>query len=213
MSCMKLLSLDLSTTNTGYAKIDIASKCIVQMGNVKSKIKNPTKKGIPLYKYPIYQKLKIASIVEQLIILINDPEVTEIVIEEINRGKARLSQKILDGLHHVLLDRLTIPQALKITYVDSDGENGWRSRNGLNLILTEKDKLYNKEARKYNNMLKKSKSKGKKRPLITAKTLACRYVNKEYNLELDDWARKTDEDLADALGLGYFYLTFWRTKW
>lgn len=207
---MKILSLDLSTTNSGWAKLCRETRKLLEYGGIKPIVKNPKKQGVPLYGYPVIQKLKIASIVEQLIPLIMDPEVSEIVVEEINRGKNRLTQKVLDGLHHVLLDRLAIDTTLKITFVDSDGREGWRGPNGLNLKLSDADKVYNSEARKYNQKLKRAKSKGKRRPIVSAKTLACRHVNKVYNLDLNDWERKSDEDLADAIGLGLYFLTYRR---
>ena len=88
-----------------------------------------------------------------------------------------------------------------ITYIDSDGLNGWRTF--LNLKLSAADKAINKEHKKLNKKLKKG---SKKLPIINKKHLACRFVNKTYKLDLDVDLRETDGDIADSIGLGTVFL-------
>lgn len=194
-----LLSLDLSTTETGYAKFDIASKTLLSYGSLKSPFRNPIVKGKATYEYPVLQTLKIRGLVALILGLI-DVDVTFICIEEINRGKSRLGQKVLDSLHAVLLETMRLKHLQMVTFFDSDGKEGWRSVRGLKLQLSDFDKVTNKANKKLNKKLGK---KEKKLPVITQKTLACRYVNKRYNLNLDP---DTQSDAGDAIGLGTFVL-------
>jgi hypothetical protein len=194
-----LLSLDLSSTCTGWAKFDIESKKLLSYGSIYPSFKNPVTKKIPKYSYPQLQVLKLRVLSDQIIEIV-DINTSVIVIEEINRGKNRLGQKVLDGLHFVLLERMPWDYVQRVFYYDSDGRDGWRSVNGLALQLSEFDKLSNKNAKKINKKLGKGE---KKTPVITQKTLAIRYVNKRYQLNLTE---AEDSDAADAIGLGTFVL-------
>lgn len=198
-----LLSLDLSTTCTGWAKFDLDSGELLAFGFIQPNFKNPVKKGIPQYSYPQGQALKLRTLADQIIELM-EPNVTKIVIEEINSGKNRLGQKVLDGFHFMLLDRMPWDFVRQVSYFDSDGKDGWRSAYGLRLQLSSSDRSLNKDRKKMNKKLGKGQ---KKLPLITQKDLACKYVNKAYGLNLDCDKETTDGDVADAIGLGHFYLT------
>lgn len=198
-----LLSLDLSTTCTGWAKFNLDTMELIAYGFIKPDFKNPKKKGIPLYTYPRAQVLKLRKLSKQVLELINH-EVELIVVEEINRGKNRLGQKVLDGFHFMLLDRIFVDALPRVLYFDSDGSDGWRSKAGLKLQLSDMDKIQNKERKKLNKKIAKGQ---KKLDIITQKTLACRYVNKTYGLKLNDDLNESDGDIADAIGLGHFFLT------
>lgn len=195
-----LLSLDLSTSATGWAKFHLETGELLSFGVIIPDFKNPTKKGVPTYAYPTAQVLKIRRLSAQILELI-DSDVEKIVIEEINRGVQRIGQKVLDGLHFILLEKFPPGALARVFYEDSDGRYGWRSANGLKLQLSDGDKLVNKERKKANKKLAKGQ---KKFSIITQKTLACRFVNKQFGLSLDNDLRETDGDIADAIGLGYF---------
>jgi len=193
MTCNIILSLDLSTTCTGWAILDIKSGKLLTYGTIKPKVKNISK-----LKYPIQQLLKMRSISSQIIDIIEqNNNISYIVIEEINRHKSRLSGKVLDGLHFILLDRFSESDLSKVRYIDSDGLSGWRTL--LKLRLTEADKLNNKESRAINSKLKKG---SRKIPIIGQKHLAARYVNRVYGLNLNVDSNRFDADVADAIGLG-----------
>lgn len=194
-----LLALDLSTTCTGFAVFDLETKELLRFGKIDPDFKNPKKKGIPKHGVTEAQVLKLRILSNQVIELI-DLSTTVIAIEQINRGKNRLGQKVLDGFHHVLLERMPYDEVRKVQFHDSDGADGWRSVNGLKLQLSQSDKEWNKKAKKLNKKLGKGQ---KKLDVITQKTLACKYVNKRYNLELNE---KDGSDIADAIGLGTFVL-------
>jgi len=202
-----ILSLDLSTTNSGWAKFSLKRE-LVAYGEMAPKVKNPVVNKVPKYTYPEIQLLKMRDLVDQLLTLLTD-DLEKIVIEEINRGKNRLGQKTLDGLHWLLLDRM--PQKFRdmVVYVDSDGASGWRSKEGLALQLSPLDKEKNKEIRKFNKKHGFKNGTKNAKPLITQKTLACKYVNKRFGLSLDENKRTKDADIADAIGLGDCYL-MWR---
>ena len=189
-----LLSLDLSTTSTGFAKFNIDTGELLEYGVVKPK-------GVGKHPYPKLQVYKIRNLREQILELVTS-EVTKIIIEEINKGKNRIGQKTLDGAHYMILDKLEESDLDKVAYFDSDGNKGWRSKAGLALELSDTEKSINKERKKLNKKL----ARKDQFPLITKKTLACNFVNKRYNLELDVDLKSSDADIADAIGLGTFYL-------
>lgn len=193
---MRLLALDLSTTASGWALFDIQTKKLLGYGVVK-----PNLKGLSKLGYPEQQLRKLQDLSVQLRNLVSEKEPLEVIlIEEINRGVSRLTQKVLDGLHFVFLDR--IESRIKIVrYRDSDGASGWRKRLGLK--LSEADK----ELNRINGLANRRRKKGTgKIPIINKKHLACRFVNRAYGLNLDVDQRETDGDVADAVGLGHSYL-------
>lgn len=201
-----LLALDFSTTATGWARFSLTTGELLTYGVIEPDFKNPKVKGVPIHTYPEAQVLKIRRLSQQIVETLLMEDVSKIVIEEINGGSraGRLSQKVLDGGHFVLLEKFP-PHFLKmVSYYDSDGKDGWRSAYGLKLQLSTTDRVTNKDRKKMNKRLGKGV---KKMPIITQKNLACRYVNKVFGLNLDCDLRTTDGDMADAIGLGYFYLT------
>lgn len=196
---MKVLALDLSTTCTGFALLEVGSKELITSGALKPRVKNPKKKGIPLYVYPKIQMLKIRDLVEQIASLITELQPDAIVIEEVCRHKARLTGKVLDGLHFMLVDRIFDFKG-PVQYVDVSGAIGWRPR--FKIRLSEQDKLQNKERKKLNRKLK-----GKdKLPIIDWKTLSSRFVNKRFGLNLDPSKDVSHGDIADAIMVGLYYV-------
>ncbi|RLI54081.1 MAG: hypothetical protein DRP09_14060 [Candidatus Thorarchaeota archaeon] len=192
-----LISIDYSTTCTGYAIFNLDTGKLVRYGILKPKVIGVTK-----LKYPKLQLEKIRSLAYQLVDLINEVQPVAIIVEEINRHKSRLAGKTLDGGHYIFLDRLSDEYLAKLSFIDSDGKDGWRSAQGLNLYLSLQDKVLNKERRSLN---KKGKL-AKKLPIITKKHLACRWVNEHYKLSLDCDKTSSDGDLADAIGIGADYI-------
>lgn len=192
-----LISLDLSTTCTGYAIFDITTKNLVTSGRIK--VKAPKK----IHNYPYSTHLKLTEFSIKIKELINEyePHVGTILVEEINRHKSRLSGKTLDGLHWYVVNSLTDDQIKKIRYCDSDGATGWRS--ALGLTLSEEDKKENKFTKSLNR-----KNKGKKIKVINKKDLAQRIVNSVFDKEFNVVTNATDSDEVDAIGLGYAYLNF-----
>jgi len=199
---MKILALDLSTAAAGWALFDAKTKKLLTYGVVK-----PQVKGITAMTYPRGQLMKMRSITEQIKAIIeSNPDLTRIAIEEVNRGIARLTQKTLDGLHFIFVDRCESYIPIMV-YRDSDGKVGWRKV--LNFVLSDNDKRLNTERKKLNVQYKKLRKKMKRGegpsdlPIINKKHLACRFVNKTYGLNLDCDANETDGDIADAIGLGH----------
>lgn len=205
---MKVLSLDLSTSATGWAFFE--EKKLLDYGVIK-----PAVKGLTKMTYPEGALRKCLSISEQVSTLVLALEPDLIIIEEINRGKNRLGQKVLDGLHFVLLSFLDACYPInKIYFIDSDGATGWRSKNKLNLTHDSKQKAFNKGVKQENRKIKaenKKRSRESKIELkkeITRKTLACEKANKLFRLKLDDWKNTTDGDIADAILVGYAFIIF-----
>lgn len=191
-----LLSLDLSTTCTGWSVFDIEQTKLITYGTLK-----PSTKGISKMVYPLQQLTKMIDLSYQVRTLIHQYKPTHIVIEEIAGSKQRLGQKVLDGLHWIVLMHIQefIPL---ITYYDVTGSDGWR--NHLGLRLTEQDKLCNKEAKKMNKDL----APKSRLPIYDAKDLACRYANETFGLSLDPQTNQYDADVGDSVSMGAAYIKF-----
>lgn len=192
-----LLSLDMSTTCTGWSVFEIESKRLIARGIIKPS----TKGGIAKMAYPRQQLMKMIDIGYQLLTLIENVKPSCIVIEEIAGSKNRLGQKTLDGLHYVVAwvieDYLSI-----VRYYDVTGASGWRTH--LRLRLSEADKLANKEAKSLNKKLAASQ----RIPIIGPKHLAVRHVNARFELGLNYDTCETDGDQADSIGMGDAFLTY-----
>ncbi len=193
----KLLSIDLSLSCTGYCLRDIDTHKLLSYGDI-----SPSMRGLKGIGYPEQQVIRTRQVVTEILKLIDD-EVEVISVEEVNRGIARLSHKILCMVHGVLLDHMSEKDLKKVIYISSDGSDGWRSRNGLKLQLSEADKIQNKQVRKLNRKIKK----GKKLPLMDVKQMAVNYVNKKFDLNLtvnendkSDAIAQSDHVLLNVLG-------------
>lgn len=192
---MKLLmSLDLSTTCTGWSVFNIETQELLHYGTIK-----PSTKGLSKMVYPQQQLTKMIDLSIKIKTLIENYKPSLIVIEEIAGSKQRLGQKVLDGLHWIVLYHIQelIPI---ISYYDVTGMNGWRTHLGLR--LSEQDKINNKEAKKLNKTLHPKS----RLPVVDAKDLACRYVNQKYGLKLDPQASQYDSDIGDSVSMGSAFL-------
>lgn len=195
-----LLALDLSTTCTGWAVFDIETRKLIRYGSIKPSTRY-NDIHVTKYKYPQQQLLKMINLSEQIRELIHLNQPTKIVIEEIAGSKQRLGQKVLDGLHWIVLylNQEIIPI---VSFYDVSGLSGWRT--DLKLRLNEADKINNKENKKTNKKLGKGVSK---LPIVDWKTLACRHVNSKYGLNLNPEVNQSDSDVGDAISIGDAYLS------
>lgn len=192
----KLLALDFSTTSTGYALFDIKTKALLSYGLIQPrKVK---KSQILCGLKGVVDKLE--GLAADIRALVDSEKPARIVIEEINKGVSRHSQKTLDMGHGFMLKAL-YPYLGIVTFMDSDGKKGWRGPKHLNLVLTEEDKASNKRNKLLNKSIPK-RSKNPKHPIYTKKDLCQRYVNKKYGLNFDVQAKESDSDICDAIGLG-----------
>lgn len=191
-----LLSLDLSTTCTGWSVFNIEEHKLITYGTLK-----PSTKGISKMIYPKQQLTKMIDLSFQVRSLIENYKPNFIVIEEIAGSKQRLGQKVLDGLHWIVL--MHIQEYIDIiTYYDVTGSEGWRTHLGLK--LTEEDKLRNKEAKKMNPDL----APASRLPIYDAKDLACRYANQKFGLALDPQSNQYDNDVGDSVSMGSAWIQY-----
>ena len=199
MTYKSLLSLDMSTTCTGWSEFDYEEGVLSTWGIVKPKVK-----GITKMKYPEAPLMRIKSVTEKIMDLIDySPHLPGIIlIEEISGSKNRMGQKTLDGLHWHVLNALNDRELLdRVRYYDVTGADGWRTH--LRLKLSPEDKVHNKQAKEVN----KSLAKGiPKIPEVNVKTLSCRFANKHYGLDLDHNVRKEDADLADSICMAHAFM-------
>lgn len=193
---MIILALDLSTKNSGWACFNNGK--LHSHGYVTHKIP-----GLHKMKYPEGALHKILDMSFQIRELVHFIVPDLIVIEEVNKGKNRISQKSLDALHFFVLEELRqhIDDMFnKIKYIDSDGRAGWRPT--LAIKLDDHDKAHNKLVRK----LYKGKKARLRKEVIGPKHLSCRYVNKLLGFNLDHVANESDGDIADAICCGIAYI-------
>lgn len=197
MDVRKLLSLDMSTTCTGWALFDAETHALIETGRLRP----TTKGGINKLPYPKQQLAKMVDLGNQIFDLIQHTKPHIIVIEEIAGSKNRLGQKTLDGLHYIVA--WIIESYLDIvSYYDVTGAEGWRTH--LQLRQSDADKASNKEAKKLNKKLAPSQQL----PIIGPKHLAARYVNSKFGMSLDVDTNVTDADIGDAVAMGHAFLLF-----
>lgn len=182
--------------NTGWA-IFKGDK-LVNYGYLK-----PQVPGLHKVKYPISGLFRILDLSFQVRELVLEKKPDLIVIEEVNKGRNRISQKTLDALHYFVLEEIrqhTEEMLENIRFMDSGGRSGWRPT--LDLKLTDEDKAYNKGIR--------SQYKGQKRVISKLKRdwkdVSVRYVNALYGLDMDHREREYDADIADAICLGEAFI-------
>jgi Holliday junction resolvasome RuvABC endonuclease subunit len=199
-----VLGLDLSTTSTGFALIDADTKGLLKYGCVVPKVA-----GLSKLKYPRAALARILYLAQQISDLVKHYNPDQLVIEEVNRGIQRISQKSLDALHFFVLHYIDqhSPHLIdSLYYYDSDGRIGWRKH--LNFKLTDEDKAHNAHIKTF----KSSRKVGKKKPKITKKHLAQRYVEQVYNLKLDIDVDSKNEDICDAIAMTNAYLLHVNSK-
>lgn len=192
-----LLSLDMSTTCTGWSVLGLESKKLIAYGTLKPS----TKGGVAKMAYPIQQLTKMIDLANQILAIIQQSRPSAIVIEEIAGSKNRLGQKTLDGLHYIVAWVIQDYLGL-VRYYDVTGAGGWRTH--LQLKLDDADKAANKEAK----ILNKKLPAAQRIPIIGPKHLAVRYVNKHHGLSLNFDTSETDGDIADSVGMGSAFLLF-----
>lgn len=195
---VKVLGLDLSTTCTGFALLDAESKALLKYGYIV-----PQVKGVSKLKYPKQALEKILDLSRKIVELVRNYQPDQLVIEEVNRGISRVSQKPLDALHFfvVYFINLEFPHLIdSVYYYDSNGNKGWRTH--LSLKLTEEDKAHNAHIKTF----KSSRKAGKKKAKINYKHLASRYVQQTYNIKLDVDEDMKNSDICDAIAFTNSYL-------
>lgn len=188
-----LLALDLSTSCTGWSAFDVKTKELIACGRLKG-----TEAGMSKMTYPEkpLKKMKLMSKAIHDVVYCFQPRI--IFIEEVNLGKNRHSQKTLDGLHWFVVDMLLsqFPE-VPMRFMDSDGREGWRG--ALEHRLSDADKEYNKQIRDFNKKVKKDQQK----EVLTKKHVTARWVNKTFKKTFDIDKNATDNDVTDAIGLGF----------
>lgn len=199
---MRILALDLST-HCGYAVFD---------GDMGAKPTLLTSGTIdldkPLHSFGPYPKTyrACARYMAALIyvrVAMYKPEV--VIIEEINNGRDRYVQKLLENIHSAVCDHFEgfVPSA-SIVYLNSDGGYGWRTSIGL--VLSKEQKRLNARLSKAKREcatagVKLDKGKLGIKGKTNKKHLAVARANDEYNLKL----KQKDNNEADAICLGLAY--------
>ncbi len=133
------------------------------------------------------------------LVLTYNPDV--VVIEEINLGKNRYTQKILEWIHRAIVAELRHSVNLEVIYLSS---STWRQ--ALGLTMSKLDKKNNAKLAKAKRLAIELGAKVDKKTLgiagkVNKKHIAIRYVNETYGLKL----KVKDDDIADAICLTEAY--------
>lgn len=193
---MKVVGLDISTS-TGWSFF--LEKKLVECGSLKLPL---TLQEYGEYPWNYWKASNDMS--DGIIKVIDDHSPDIIVIEEINLGKSRYAQRILEWIHKSTLDKLQNKYpTTKVIYVSS---SKWRQSLGLQ--MSKEDRRNNAKLskakrliRQSGSMLKVDKANLGIRGKITKKHLAIRYVNSKYSLQL----KMKDNDKADAVCIADAY--------
>jgi hypothetical protein len=201
---MRILCLDLST-HTGYAVFDgeRGQKPTLQVSGTIDLDK-------PLHSFGPYPQtyIKAAEHMAAQIYVMTAGSMgyDAIIIEEINSGRDRYVQKLLENIHTAVVKKFSsFSPGANLVYFNSDGSDGWRTNIGL---------VLSKEQKKANAKLSKEKREcaaagvklDKKKLGIKGKTnkkhLAVERANETFSLKL----KQKDNNEADAicLGLAFF---------
>lgn len=200
---MRILCLDLST-HTGYAIFD------GEMGSKPKLLRSGTiDLGKPVHAfgpYPHSYRIAAWTMVQKIWSVVGDDFVDAmtnvVVIEEINSGRDRYVQKLLENIHTATLQHTILGE--KSVYLNSDGADGWRTNLGL--VMTKEQKKLNAKLSKAKRTAEAAGAKLDKKALgikgkTTKKHLAVARANAEYDLKL----KQKDNNEADAICLGLAY--------
>lgn len=191
---MRVLALDLATT-TGWSLFEGElgqEPKLLRYGIATNN--GPVKENYGKYPYSFVDAADDVGGAVWSVVVETDPDI--IVIEEINKARARFSQKLLDFIHYSVLKRLhSYCEQDKVLYIST---SEWRKVLGIKL---------SKEQKKNNSKVNKAKRDGKsKKELglvgkVNQKHLSVSYSNDKYGLEL----LKKDDDVSDSICLGCAY--------
>lgn len=184
---MRVLGLDISS-HCGWAVLE--DKKLLEYGTLQIPSENQD------WPYGIHAWSK--SIADQAFQLILDKKCDKIVVERANSSRWRNSQNVLDWMHFAFLQRIIDNQmADKLIYVDTIA---WRKKVDIKL---------NKDQKKQNQLISKSKKQGvkvtkidgKRIGRITKKHLAILKVKELFNVDL----KLKDNDAAEGILVAYSY--------
>ncbi|MDE2103616.1 MAG: hypothetical protein KGL39_40635 [Patescibacteria group bacterium] len=201
---MRILGLDIST-KTGWALVDYeAGKEPRLLSSGVIRLSGPVV-GYAGGKYP-WSYLGAADVESADIMgLIREQLPDVVVIEEVNLGRSRYAQRILEFIHCQFLMALRAmvsdDGALNVVYVSS---SVWRQCLGLKLTSAQRRdnaRLSRAKAEASASGTRLNKKALGLRGKVTKKHLALAYANQRYGLQL----RVKDNDIADAICLATAY--------
>jgi ribosomal protein L20A (L18A) len=193
----RILALDMST-KTGYALL-ISDGDGIDLGAYGQIPQIHQPDGTYPEVFVDWAYLCFSKIVE----LIDTLAPTVLVIEETSAGsKAVYTQKILEYCHF-LLAKFIKETKIKSIYIMSEQ---WRREVGCK--MSKEESKHNKEVRDYkkkNNTKIAYSESGKRIGRLTRKHVNIRRANEVFGSFFQEPLRKRDEDLCDALLLGFAY--------
>lgn len=198
---MRFLALDLST-KTGYAVFD--DDKLVVYGRIE--IKKPahykadvkTSADLP-EDYPVSFVETAEAIADHCLSLYHEHECELVIIEHTEKGKARLSQRLLEWINYAVFRKLH-SQSIPVKYLFV---SDWRTATKCYLKYWPEHKLWNAKVAKLKKAAIPTKSgakiakiEGKIVTKIDQKKLSILLANEAYDLNIKD------DNIADAINLG-----------
>jgi hypothetical protein len=199
---MKVLAVDAST-HSGWALLE------GEIGDVKPALvaKGLIENDKPVTGFGNFPECYVwasTSMADKLMALVQELKPDMVVIEEVNLGKSRYAQKLLDGIHYWFLRQLQADYQDKVIYISS---SIWRQT--LDLRLDSEQRRNNAKLAKAKKLVKETgisiaaaKKKLGIKGKITKKHLAVNRVNEVY--ELGFKVKHNDTAEAICLGMAYF---------
>lgn len=196
----KWISLDIST-NTGFAifngsELDTYGLITVKVPEYKSDIKKFS--DFPK-AYP-YNFLEASlTMANQIKDLLAEEKIEYVVMEHTEKGKQRLSQRILEWFHFAIV-KMLVDQSIPFSYIlVSD----WRKEVKCYLSCWPEYTAFNKQVKAAKKIATPTKTgrktariDGKRVSKMDFKKLSIIIANKKYGLEI------TDDNIADAINIG-----------
>lgn len=203
---MNVLALDLST-KTGWAVLsgelsDTILPRIVSSGVVKN-----DRTVLEYCEYPWCYLAAAEDMARKVSVIMGMVVPDIVVIEEINLGRNRYTQKELDFIHCCVLKEIEalnrrISSHIKVVYISS---SAWRS--ALKMEMSREQKKNNAKLSKAKRQAAASGERLNKKRLgiagkITKKHVAINWVNEVFGTKF----KMKDNDEVDAISLGAAYL-------
>lgn len=196
----RYISLDIST-NTGYAIFQDTT--LIKYGIFSKKVRD-YKADVKTYKdfpdcYPNNFLITVDAITSMCMKIIDANNIDMVIIEHTEKGKQRLSQRLLEWIHLAIVKELKRRNTPFKYILVSD----WRMVVKCYLKYWPKWQDWNKNVRKAKAKaiptktgMKLARIEGKRVSVMDQKKLSILIANQYYDLDL------TDNNIADAINIG-----------
>jgi len=199
---LRFLALDIST-KTGFAIFD--NEKLVQCGLIKLEKPSHYKADVKTFKdlpqdYPLGFMVSATELADECLKVYEENACELVVIEHTEKGRARLSQRLLEWINYEVANRF-VEQRISIQYLFV---SDWREATKCYLKHWPEYKMWNSKIGKLKKAAVPTKSgakiakiDGKIVTKVDQKKLSIIIANNAFGLELKD------DNIADAVNLGH----------